>query len=333
MRAQGFEQLLDRVVITGEPFIGREVRVMLQRTPGAPPDELFLDFVYYPLLEADGSRTGVIAHGVDVTEYVRARRQVERLLVESDRARAAAESARAEAEMANRAKSEFLAMMSHELRTPLNAIDGYAELLELGIRGPVTNAQRHDLARIRRSQRHLLGLIDQVLAYTSVEAGAVRYDIEDVPLDEALAMCDALTAPQRRARRLSFHFDGCDPALRVRADRAKLRQVVLNLLANAIKFTEPGGRVELACTAGAERAFVTVTDTGRGIPPDQLERVFEPFVQVDARLTRAQEGVGLGLAISRDLARGMGGDLTAASEVGVGSTFTLTLRRVLPSGN
>ncbi|HEX6533885.1 MAG TPA: ATP-binding protein [Gemmatimonadaceae bacterium] len=327
VRGQGFEELLDRVVVTGEPFIGREVRITLERTPGAPPDELFLDFVYYPLVEADGSCSGVITHGVDVTEHVRARREVERLLVESDRARAAAERARAEAEAANRAKSEFLAMMSHELRTPLNAIDGYAELLELGIRGPLTEAQRHDLARIRRSQRHLLGLIDEVLEYTSVEAGRARYDIEDVPLDETLALCEALTAPQRRARRLSFHFDGCDPALQVRADRAKLGQIVLNLLTNAIKFTEPGGRVELACSADAERAYIVVSDTGRGIPRDQLERVFEPFVQVDARLTRAQEGVGLGLAISRDLARGMGGELRVRSTELEGSTFTLELPR------
>jgi PAS domain S-box-containing protein len=237
-------------------------------------------------------------------------------------------TARREAEAANQAKSQFLAVMSHELRTPLNAIDGYAELMELGIRGPVTDQQREDLARIRKSQRHLLGLINGVLNYSRIEAGAVRYLVETVPLDETLAMCEALIAPQARSRRLTLAFGGCDAALRVRGDGEKVQQIVLNLLSNAVKFTEPGGRVELACTPREDVLAITVSDTGRGIAPDRLEHVFEPFVQVDASRTRTQEGIGLGLAISRDLARGMGGDLTADSRAGEGSVFTLTLPRV-----
>ena len=236
--------------------------------------------------------------------------------------------ARAHADEANRAKSEFLAVMSHELRTPLNAIGGYAELIELGIHGPVTAEQRTALARIQKSQRHLLGLINGVLNYARVEAGAVHYEIGDVPLDEVLSTCEALTAPQVRAKGLTMRHEGCDTDLRVRADRDKVQQVVLNLISNAVKFTEPGGALELACTADGNMVRVRVTDTGRGIALDQLERVFEPFVQVDARLTRTQEGTGLGLAISRDLARGMGGELTAASTLRVGSVFTL----VLPKG-
>jgi len=248
-----------------------------------------------------------------------------RLFAAERAARAEAEVARAEAEAANRAKSEFLAVMSHELRTPLNAIGGYAELLELGIRGPVTDQQREDLARIQRSQRHLLGLINGVLNYTRVEAGAVHYAVEVVLLDEVLATCEALTAPQVRAKGLTLRHDACDRTLQVRADREKVQQIVLNLLSNAVKFTEPGGRVTLDCAAVDGVVAVHVTDTGRGIAADQRERVFQPFVQVDASLTRTQEGVGLGLAISRDLARGMGGDLTVESTPGVGSTFTLTL--------
>jgi PAS domain S-box-containing protein len=233
--------------------------------------------------------------------------------------------ARAAAELANRAKSEFLAVMSHELRTPLNAIGGYAELIELGIRGPVTEEMRKDLERIQKSQRHLLGLVNGVLNYSRVEAGAVTYDLQDVLLDDVLASCEALVAVQVRNKRMSLRYEAVEPHIHVRADAEKLQQVLLNLLTNAIKFTEPGGRIELSCAASGGEVRVAVSDTGRGIAADQLGRVFEPFVQVDARLTRTQEGVGLGLAISRDLARGMGGDLTVESTPREGSTFTLSL--------
>jgi signal transduction histidine kinase/PAS domain-containing protein len=244
-------------------------------------------------------------------------------------ARLEAESARRTAEGASRAKSEFLAVMSHELRTPLNAIGGYAELMEMGLRGAVTGEQRSDLERIQRAQRHLLGLINGVLNYAKVDAGAVHYDIGDVDVDEVLATCEALIAPQTGAKRLLLRRVPTDARVTVRADREKMQQIVLNLLSNAVKFTAPGGRVALDCVAGAESVSVRVNDTGRGIAPNHLERVFQPFVQVDATLTRAHEGTGLGLAISRDLALGMGGDLTVESTPGVGSTFTLTLPRAV----
>ena len=233
--------------------------------------------------------------------------------------------ARAAAEAANRAKSEFLAVISHELRTPLNAIGGYAELIELGIRGPVTAAQRVDLARIQKSQRHLLGLINGVLNYSRVEAGAVLYAIDDIVVHDVLITCEALVATQALAKRIDLRYTVCETSVVVRADSEKLQQIVLNVLANAVKFTDPGGSVDLACAVVGTEVRITVSDTGRGIAVDQLTRVFEPFVQVDAQLTRTQEGVGLGLAISRDLARGMGGDLTVESALGRGSVFALSL--------
>ena len=498
LRGQGFEKLLEEVVRTGVPFVGREVPIGVSPSAGAPPEERFFDFVYLPLMEADGSRSGVIAHGNDITEQVRARREAERArdysdrlqaltaalagartvgdvaavivaeaasatgaatgllvvripgtgeamivrqaglhpemiaafarfpisragpaaqclrtgepqwaesreeiltrypeiphifeklgtqalatvplhvagetvgavsftwtearslppetrafflalgrqaaqaverarLVEAERAAAiererllaATEAARSEAEAANRAKSDFLAVMSHELRTPLNAIGGYAELMEMGIRGPVTPQQAEDLRRIQASQRHLLGLVNEVLNYARIETGSVHYELTDVPLGAVVASVEPLVAPQLAAKGLGYTVSKCDPQPVARADKEKVRQVLLNLLSNSIKFTERGGRVEVSCEArDGQVVVIQVRDTGVGIPPNELARVFEPFVQVNASLTRTQEGAGLGLAISRDLARGMGGDLTAESEPGVGSTFTLSL--------
>jgi len=355
VRGQGFDVLLDGVLRTGETFVAREIPVRLERTPGAPLEDRVVALTYLPLTDADGTRTGVIAHGTDVTEYVMARLEVERLLAESNESRRAElelanrqlqEQAKAlqerseAAEKANRAKSEFLAVMSHELRTPLNAIGGYTELIELGVHGQVTEAQRIALGRIQSSQRHLLGLISGVLDYSRVEAGAVVYRFVDVPVAEAVAEAETLVAPQLRQKGLAFTWSGCTATLAVRADREKLQQILLNLLGNAVKFTHAregaAGRIEVECSVATrageekarERVQIHVRDTGEGIAPEELERVFAPFVQVDQRFTRPHAGVGLGLAISRDLARGMGGDLTVESELGVGSTFTLTLPTV-----
>jgi signal transduction histidine kinase len=307
-----------RVALTGEPARFEEGSAAMGR---------WFDVYAFRVGAAEERRVAILF--TDVSAARAAARERERLLAE-------AQLARAEAEAANKAKGEFLAVMSHELRTPLNAIGGYAELLDMGLRGPVTPEQRADLERIQRAQRHLLGLINGVLNYARVEAGAVHYQMEAVPLDEVLATCEALVAPQVRAKGLTLRYDDGDRAVRVRADREKLQQVVLNMLSNALKFTEPGGHITLrTLTAGGAAANgaasdvvrVQVHDTGIGIAADQMARVFEPFVQVDAGLTRTQEGTGLGLAISRDLARGMGGDLTVESVRDVGSTFTLLLPR------
>src|SRR5688572_5977523 len=256
-----------------------------------------------------------------------ARAQAERATRRAQEAAAEAARARADAEAANRAKSDFLAVMSHELRTPLNAIGGYVELMELGVRGPITDAQRDDLARIKRSQKHLLGLINEVLNYMRVEAGAMRYEITTLSIREVMEAVEPLVAPLLRAKGLSFEPMGGEVDAWVRADPERVRQIFINLLSNAVKFTPPGGHITLHCQPGAEAVAFHVSDTGIGIAADKMASIFEPFVQINTRLTRTEEGVGLGLAISRDLARGMGGDLTVRSREGVGSTFTLTLPR------
>jgi PAS domain S-box-containing protein len=231
----------------------------------------------------------------------------------------------AEMEAANRTKTEFLAMMSHELRTPLNAIAGYVDLLSMGVRGPVTEQQREDLARIRRSQQHLLAIINDLLNFSRVEAGRVTYQIESVEVGPIIDAVTTMVQPQVAAKGLRLTVSDCDSVNTVLADEAKLQQILLNLLSNAVKFTGSGGRVEITCSRAHQRVLIAVTDDGPGIPQAAQQSVFEPFVQLGRSLSSSHEGAGLGLAISRDLARAMGGDLTLESVEGHGATFTVSL--------
>jgi signal transduction histidine kinase len=225
---------------------------------------------------------------------------------------------------ANRAKSEFLAVMSHELRTPLNAISGYVELMSLEARD-FTETQNAYLARIRSNQQHLLTMIDDVLSFAKVEAGRLSLALSTVPVCEMLAELGSVIEPEVRRKNLLFTRHACDAALTVRADPERLRQILLNLIANAVKFTGAGGRVTVGAARDGRMIRVWVSDTGIGIPSDQLERVFEPFFQVDRGTTRSYPGIGLGLAIARDFARAMGGELRLESESGKGTTAVVEL--------
>jgi signal transduction histidine kinase len=234
---------------------------------------------------------------------------------DAERLRTVAESACAEAEAASAVKTTFLRTMSHELRTPLNAINGYAQIMEMGIHGPVTAEQLSDLASIRRSQLHVLEMINAVLRYATLESGQVEYVLDSVRLSEVMTEAVALVTPQARERHISITVEPCEPDDMIRTDEQKLRQIVVNLLSNAVKFTDHG-------ESGLE---IHVRDTGIGVPSDKLEEIFQPFVQVSSSYTRSHEGSGLGLAISREFARGMGGDLTVESVPGEGSVFTVRL--------
>jgi len=464
---QGFLELLDQVLETGEPYLAREMPAELARSRGVPYETRFIDLSYLPMMEADGTRSGVIAHGMDVTDSVLARRRVEeqaqaleertlqleekiesgrrlaaelkesrkrlRLALEmaqlgdweldlrtglatrsrrhdqifgydepledwnydifmehvhpadrdyvnerfqrtlnegqnwefesrivtpggdirwiwaqgglshdgdgkplrmlglvddiTDRKQAEQEliTAKETAEEANRAKADFLASMSHELRTPLNAIAGYVDLLSLGVHGDLNEAQVTALARVTANQQHLLRLISDVLAFAKLEAGQVELQKDTLRAYDLLARVEPLLAPLAEAKQIHLTVDDCDRSLELIGDEERVLQILLNLVGNAIKFTQQGGAIDLSCLREGEWIELHVRDNGPGIDAETQRRIFDPFIQADRRLSSPQEGVGLGLAISRDLARAMGGDLGVQSVIGEGSTFTVRL--------
>jgi PAS domain S-box-containing protein len=268
------------------------------------------------LRDNDGSLVGFAKVTRDLTE----RRAGEQKAIADARRLAAAETA-------NVAKSEFLTAMSHELRTPLNAIGGYTDLLTLGLGGPVTPQQLDYLERIRRSQQHLMGIIADLLNFSRIEAGQISYEVAPILVPKVFESVIALVEPQALTKSVSLRREPDAADLTIMGDRSKVDQIVLNLLSNAVKFTPGGGTITLSTTFTDQTASILVADTGRGIPADKLEAIFEPFVQLGRSLSSAHEGTGLGLAISRDLARAMKGNLSVSSVEGSGSVFTLTLPR------
>ena len=248
-----------------------------------------------------------------------------------------AERARVRAEEANRGKAEFLTMMSHELRTPLNAIRGYTQLMELGVHGPVTEEQRMDLARIRRSEEHLLGIIGDILEFASIERGQYRYEITPVALPPLLdeVASEVMSLAVVKGVRLVHDGkpaggeNGGDPkvTMEVLADAEKLRQALINLVSSAIKFANDGGQVTIALQPSLKNIQVSIANSGRDIPPERLATLFDPFTQLEPALTRTTAGIGLGLAVSRQLLRGMGSDVHVESTPGAGWRYSILLPR------
>ncbi|MFL5504345.1 MAG: sensor histidine kinase [Gemmatimonadaceae bacterium] len=249
----------------------------------------------------------------------------------AERARNEAEAARAEAERANNSKTDFLAVMSHELRTPLTAIMGYEELLSDGITGPVTELQRQQLGRINASARHLLGLIDEILTFARVDIGRERVRWESLSINHTIGDAAALVEPMASAKDIKLIIELLEEDQAIQTDGTKFRQMLVNLLSNGIKFTEKGEvRVRISVTNGFLE--IRIADTGIGIPADNIEDVFEPFWQAEQTATRKTGGTGLGLSVTRKLARLLGGDVTVTSRMGMGTTFVLTLPLKAPAG-
>jgi PAS domain S-box-containing protein len=284
-------------------------------------------------LRKDGSRfwaSVVITALVDDTGQLVGFAKVTRDLTERREAqqRALADARRvAELEAVSRAKSEFLTTLSHELRTPLNAISGYTDLLAMEVPGTINEAQREYLERIRSSQQRLSALVNDLLSLSHLEAGGTAYETEMVRMRPLLQDLHASIQARMHDREIDLIVEDCPRDVSAAAAESGVRQIVLSLLSNAMKFTPSGGRITLSCAVTESRVAISVSDTGPGIPVDEHESIFEPFVQLGRSLTCTQEGIGLGLAISRHLARAMSGDVTVASVPGEGSTFTLLLPR------
>jgi signal transduction histidine kinase len=312
--------ILDRAFRDGVELLDESIDPSSERTSG-------WRCTVWPVIADNGT---VEALGIEIRESSPAdaalelQQQVaENLLLGALRERGLAD----DAETANVAKTAFLRAMSHELRTPLNAIGGYIDLIDMGLRGPVTASQHADLGRVRTNQLHLAALITEILNFARVGSGSVSYTLSDVNGCDALTHATELIEPLIGQQGLVFDGISGDSTVVARADPEKVTQILVNLLSNAIKFTPAGGHISAECAARDDTVTLSISDTGLGIAPEKLETIFEAFVQLKESLSDREGGIGLGLAISRDLARAMKGDLTVESTEGKGTRFTLSLPR------
>lgn len=303
IEAQGFFDLLDDVYATGEPFVGREISVQLQRSPKGPLEQRFLDFVYQPIFDVDTKVCGIFAHGVDITEQVHGRR---------------------EAENANRAKDEFLATLSHELRTPLSAIMGWTHLLQSGDSSPEELAL--GLSTIERNARAQSQLIEDILDVSRMIAGKMTLEFQPVRISEVIEEALGNILPAAQAKNVQIECRVHDEEFFVSGARVRLQQIVWNLLSNALKFTPEAGAIQVRLEKTDNFLNIVVSDTGIGMTPEMLPRVFDRFRQADSSASRTQGGLGLGLAIVRHLAELHGGTVRAHSHgLGKGALFTVRL--------
>ena len=315
LEGSAIHEILLQVFDTGEPHVAREFKLEFDQFGTGQRVEAYFNFVYHPLVDDVTGRTrGIIAVAPDVTAQVLARREADRL--------------RLAAEAANEAKLQLLRTVSHETRQPVHASLGYLDLLTLGIRGDLTEEQRSDLENIRKNQTHLLRLLNDILSFARLEAGALPLEMTDVTAADVVAAVEPLVMPQFASKGVACVVAPVTTDARFRGDRERSIQVCVNLLTNALKATPPGGCVTISCDARPDKIEIRVQDTGCGIPPEKLEEIFDPFSQLArARATPRHEGIGLGLSISRQLARAMKGDLHVKSQVAAGSTFTFVLPR------
>jgi signal transduction histidine kinase/DNA-binding response OmpR family regulator len=307
---QGFFELLDRVLASGEPYVGRSMRATLNRGPDGEAEDAYFDFVYQPVFNDDGRADTIVVVAHDVTQLA---------------------IAKLEAETANRLKDEFLATLSHELRTPLNAVLGYTQML----RGGVIEQERLPavLETIERNAKLQEQLVADVLDVSRIITGKLRLDVG--PVDLALVIQDALetVVPAARAKGVRLQPMIDHPGVPVAGDAQRLQQVVWNLLSNAVKFTPRGGRVQVRLQRVNSHVEITVSDTGEGIAPEFLPHLFQRFKQADGTFTRAHSGLGLGLAISRHLVEAHGGRIEASSPgLGEGTTIRVELPLMIVHG-
>ena len=307
-------KVFQQVLATGKAVSATEFPVQFDQFGLGTRRESFFNFVYHPLADDEGRTRGIIAIATDVTAQVLARREADRL--------------RQLAEEANAAKLHLLRTVSHETRQPVHASLGYLDLLTMGIRGELNEQQRSDIENVRRNQNHLLRLLNDILSFAKLEAGALQLDAEDADVAEIIEAVEPIVAQQFRAKGVNYVSHRPEGPAKFRGDRERTVQVCVNLLSNALKATPPGGSVTLSCMNGPNTVTLAVSDTGIGIPSGKLEEIFDPFTQL-ARVRSSADagGVGLGLSISRQLARAMRGDISVESTVGSGSTFTFSLPR------
>jgi PAS domain S-box-containing protein len=301
--AQGFIDLLDGVYRTGEPFSGREMPVQLQVELGGPLEQRFVEFVFQPIFGGSGEVEGIFTHGFDITEQVLSRR---------------------DAEIANRAKDEFLATLSHELRTPLNAILGWASLIKDRL---LPEADYPDaIEAIYRNAQAQARLIEDIVDVSRIVTGKLRLDVQPTELAPIIEAAVESVSPAAEARSIRLQRVLDSGSSMVSGDPNRLQQVVWNLLTNAIKFTPKGGRVQVRLERVNSHIEIIVTDTGEGIAPEVLPHIFDRFRQADSTTTRDHGGLGLGLAIVRHVVEMHGGTVEVESEgQDKGATFTVKL--------